>query len=350
MKINKKFLGCFMAVATGLYALSAYTADAADAADSTVTDTSVMNVVLPTSDAIDFCVDPYGLSVMESEMSLQELMENAPGLVTSSAAVIQNKGSAGVTISAEAYVTSTVDIKLAKTRAEAKSGNADLYLLISPAENIMGWNPVPVTEFSGDGSVVSGSAFQFYLESGTTGTNTTYSFMIDGYANPDSEIWEQIHKQQASLQISMKFTLEYDKNPEESSSEQPSSSTEEATTVTGGGTETTTSPDDPTKPVEEETTKDPLTHVVCNPDGTCTITIQKTKLNGKVPNMVTILYQGMWYDLYKFAYYEDIVESGSVYIISMSDFDMDFMDGEYPLQILDENNNVIYEDLSIIFK
>lgn len=343
MKINKEFLGCFLAVVFSIGSLSVYATDTGSGASGGSGGSSpVVSVILPTNNNLDFSIDPYGLSAMGSSQSLEELLKNPSGLVTSSAAKIQNTGEAGITVTGEVYLQSNMNITLAKTEAEAKVGNADLYLTISPKENTSGWKPIAVTKMVANGSSVSGDAFSFYLDK-RDGVNTTYEFVIDGYANPKCEAWQQMHEDSVTntIQLTMKFTIESDELPEESTevSSETSTTSGETTTTTSGGQQ----------PSEEETTKDPLTHVVCGEDGTCTITVQKAKLNRSEPSTIMILYAGIWYDLYDIGYYE-CTSSGDSYVISVRFFDLNQMQGEYPLQILDANNIVIFDDLAITFQ
>jgi hypothetical protein len=141
MKLNKKFLASFTALTMAVTPMAAF-ADA-DPVDSftiegsgtvTTLNTEIYNVILPTSDSIAFNVDPYGLLTLEAGSTLEDVVSGAAGTVTSSATAVVNKSSVGIDVGIQVYFdqasqtnVSNAAVKLG-TLAEAKAGDADLYL------------------------------------------------------------------------------------------------------------------------------------------------------------------------------------------------------------------------------
>jgi hypothetical protein len=151
MKLNKKFLASFTALTMAVTPMAAY-ADAANGTTSassitgtgyvSTLDTEIYNVVLPTSDSINFNVDPYGLldvAKSTTATSLKDVVSNAAGTVTSKATAVINKSSVGINVSVDVYLdnkdVSNSAVKLASSKEEAENGTADLYLVV---ENLSG--------------------------------------------------------------------------------------------------------------------------------------------------------------------------------------------------------------------
>jgi len=137
MKLNKKFLASFMAMTMVAAPMSAYADNYVITGTGNVTtlETKIYNVVLPTSDSIDFNVDPYGLTELEGEVSLDQLILSAGGMVTSSATAVINKSSMPLNISMELFFDNTAASNSAVTLAaldKVKANEGDLYLEVVP--------------------------------------------------------------------------------------------------------------------------------------------------------------------------------------------------------------------------
>lgn len=158
MKLNKKFLSCFMA-ATMMVSPAAVFADTVDVASGTVNgtgtvhyvNTKVYNIILPTDEALDFHIDPMGLLTINGTVDLATALSNAAAAetnVTSTATAIINKSSVPVTINVETSVhngnssysidtdVSAAAVKLVSKKEDVKTASnashAGLYLAITP--------------------------------------------------------------------------------------------------------------------------------------------------------------------------------------------------------------------------
>lgn len=176
MKLNKKFLSCFMA-ATMMVSPAAVFADTVDVASGTVNgtgtvhyvNTKIYNIILPTDEALDFSIDPMGLLSINGTTDLATALSNAaaaPTNVTSNATAIINKSSVPVTVNVETSInngnsTYSVDandvsaaaVNLVATKDDVKASNSDvshaaMYLAITPLSG----------GFFTTGSIVTGPA------------------------------------------------------------------------------------------------------------------------------------------------------------------------------------------------
>lgn len=262
MKLNKKFLSCFLAGTMVMAPMSAYAEPSTTiTGDGTVKDleTEIYNVILPTSSGIAFTVDPFGLLTTTNGTDLATVISNAAGSVTSSATAVVNKSSVDIDVSITSWVTvSGATLKMADTEAAAKS-SADLYLAIteisgasitavtagstslsgSATAGTLDHEMYPLTQsaISGGTLVTSkavavtkttsadvqaytkslANAAKAYSVSGGVATFDTskisdyaphsYVFVITGYANPESDVWKDLAKSGSELQLNMKFTL-----------------------------------------------------------------------------------------------------------------------------------------------
>lgn len=261
MKLNKRFLSCLLAGTMVMAPMAAYAGPSTTIEGTgTITDleTEIYNVVLPTSEGIQFSVDPFGLLSAADDTSLSEIVSNAAGSVTSSATAVINKSSVDINVSITSWLTvsgATVDV--ASSEAEAKDSK-DLYLAITElsgasvtsvttkaAVNMVSSDVIEKnmytlssasitggTELTGDAVAVTSttsdgvSAYtktlknmaDYYKLSGTAVVLEeddisdyaphSYVFVISGYANPDSDVWEDLAKADSKLSLNMKFTID----------------------------------------------------------------------------------------------------------------------------------------------
>lgn len=159
MKLNKKFLSCFMA-ATMMVSPAAVFADTVDVASGTVNgtgtvhyvNTKVYNIILPTDEALDFSIDPMGLLSINGTVDLATALSNAaaaPTNVTSKATAIINKSSVPVTVNVETSIhngnssysidtdVSAAAVNLVTTKTAVEVSNSDvshaaMYLAVTP--------------------------------------------------------------------------------------------------------------------------------------------------------------------------------------------------------------------------
>lgn len=112
MKLNKKFLSCFMAATMAATPFTAFAAEG-DVASNQIEgsgsveylNTEIYNVILPTSDAINFHVDPYGLLQIGNDgQALDKVISSEAGGVTSKATAVINKSSVPINVSVEVNV------------------------------------------------------------------------------------------------------------------------------------------------------------------------------------------------------------------------------------------------------
>lgn len=161
MKLNKKFLSCFMAATMMVSPATVFAADTVDVASGTVNgsgtvhyvNTQVYNIILPTDKALDFHIDPYGLlSMTGNDMSVSEALSNAAAAatnITSDATAVINKSSVPVNVAVEAMVhngdtanpvdsanPSAAAVKLVDDASKVKEASdasyAGVYLAITP--------------------------------------------------------------------------------------------------------------------------------------------------------------------------------------------------------------------------
>lgn len=285
MKLNKKFLACFMAATMAIAPMTAFGDSTSSQFDvnGTVTNTNLVayNVILPTSESVNFNVDPYGILNRGDGYGLDNVLTSIAsgeaGIVTSSATAIINKSSVDINVKISAYVTASgVTINLADSKQDAIDNSKDLYLAIA---NVSGATVsvtnaatfVQVANLTGDStdlvesvyvpsgnaiSVTGGtleltpaailanssssmteynniklnniaSAYQlsgtaFVLSEGAVNYNVgnSYAFAITGYANPKSDIWEKL-TDSGSLQLTLKFDISTDEIAGGSNSSDP---------------------------------------------------------------------------------------------------------------------------------
>ena len=341
MELKKRVLLCLVIAAMFILTLSVYATDDGNSVGARTTSTPVYSVVLPTT-GIDFSIDPYGLSAYAGTgKTLEEVLSNPPGLVTSAAATIENKSTVGVMVDTEVYLDSQADIRLAVTKEEARKGLADLYMEILPVGISKGWASTPVTVIS-DGTAQEGNRFSFSLEKAGD-PNSAYSFVVDGYANPYSAIWKNMTsvQPQETINLYMKFTFEYEEEEEETSQDETEeTSTEEVSTEeTSTGSETDT---DETN--NGETTTSSGSGNVDFKDGSFELLIKKTEVSSK-PTAIHLVYFSQSYNLAMYALVE-ITEEGDYYKISVQYFDATGMSGTCPLVVY-SGNTVIYDKATI---
>lgn len=136
MKLNKKFLSCFTAMTMVMAPMSVLADDTHSiTGDGSVQylETEKYNLILPTSECINFNVDPYGV-LSNGNGFLDDIVSKAAGTVTSSATAVINKSSVGLDVSIGLLFdyanASNSAVTLATSEAIAKAGDADLYLTV----------------------------------------------------------------------------------------------------------------------------------------------------------------------------------------------------------------------------
>lgn len=277
MKLNKKFLACFMAATMAIAPMTAFGDNASTQVDVdgvvTDVDTEQYNIILPTSENLQFNVDPYGILTRNDGDTLSDVLTSVAsgeaGIVTSTATAIINKSSVGINVQLSTYLTASgVTINLANNEEEAKSGTKDLYLAIAQVSGasvsittagaIVSGSSVWTTDLTGDSTklvqgvnAASGNAISvtggtlelsptaitatsssamttrniplkdmadayeltgtaFVLSEGAVAANinndNTFAFAITGYANPNSDVWENLTTA-GSLKLTMKFDI-----------------------------------------------------------------------------------------------------------------------------------------------
>lgn len=140
MKLNKKFLASFMALTMAAAPMSAYADPYSIQGTGTITilETEIYNVVLPTDKSIDFNVDPYGILTMQPGSTLDQVVSDAAGIVTSSATAVINKSSVPIDVSMQFYFDQSAAAPASNSAVSlgaldvVKAGNADLYLEVLP--------------------------------------------------------------------------------------------------------------------------------------------------------------------------------------------------------------------------
>lgn len=151
--MNKKRIAALIAASTML--LSALPINAAELKDSTNSQTStsagtvydwdktpIYKVTLPTSKALEFVVDPYGLTNLPASGSaVEDLIASASGTIfaaTGSGAVIKSKSSVPVAVGVKLYLTDTnaTPVTLVTSSALVGTGSAtNMYLAFVPSAN-----------------------------------------------------------------------------------------------------------------------------------------------------------------------------------------------------------------------
>lgn len=146
MKLNKKFISCFMAAAMAVAPMSAYADPVASGTitgdgEIAYTETEVYNVILPTTEALKFHVDPYGLLSVTDSDSLENVLSDSAlkGGVTSKATAVVNKSSMPIDVAVEVNVVSgdaMADVVLVSSpeavAAASVATGSGLYLAITP--------------------------------------------------------------------------------------------------------------------------------------------------------------------------------------------------------------------------
>lgn len=332
MERKKNILSCiFMLVAIFLLTLSVYATNGDNSMNVKTKSSQIYSIIVPVGDegSFDFTIDPYGLLTMgETGSTLEELLKNPPGLVTSDAITIENKMVSDVAVKISASLSpSSINIRLAKSEEEARSGMADLYLRMSTANSLELNKPAPVMVFGETGQT---EEIEFILEGTGNGKNSACSFVIDGYANPNSGIWTGIPSGKMGLNITYDFETIEDETTESSSEINSSDSSQ----ITTDPTEEITTKD----PTEQITTKDPSSEtttapketVAFDPDaGGFDISLDKTDLPA-APTKIMVKYKNKWYNAKQFGLVKIELEGGN-YKISVSDYSMP--PGVYDLQI-----------------
>lgn len=188
MKLNKKLLSCVLTASMIMAPMSALAADSKITGEGDVfgVEQKVYNVVLPTSQSIAFKVDPYGMLTAESGVSLDTVLSDAAGTVTSSATAIINKSSTDLNIAVETWF-DTANTALSNSAvslgalAEVEAGTKDLYLTIEHLSGAVLDTVVTgsATALTGDNlGVVSGFAFDIStaaLDLSTAAATTTHT-------------------------------------------------------------------------------------------------------------------------------------------------------------------------------
>lgn len=333
MEHKKSILSCiFMSVAVFLLTLSVYATSGDNSTNVKTNSSQIYSIIVPvgTEGSFDFTIDPYGLITMNgSGSTLEELLKNPPGLVTSDAITIENKMVSDVAVKISASLSpSSLNIRLAKSEDEARAGMADLYLRMSATNSLELGKPAPVMLF---GEIGQTEEIKFILEGAGTGKNSVCSFVIDGYANPNSGIWAGMPSGKMGINITYDFETIEDEITTENSSEISSSSSSEVTT---DPTEQITTKD----PTEQITTKDPTGEtttapketVIFDPDaGKFDVSLDKADIPA-APTKIMVKYKNKWYNVNQFGVVKIESEEGS-YKISVSNYSMP--SGTYDLRI-----------------
>jgi len=344
MERKKSVLACILISITMLFlALPTYATNGGSSPDSGTNPSPVISVTLPTM-GYKFTIDPYGVTAIEgSGKSLEEVMTNPLGLVTSEALEIKNTDTnAGVQVDVELSLSSQSQIKIAKTEEEAKSGQADLYLQILPTAGFADWAPTPVTVLE-DGSS-QGNQLSFHLEKSGE-EHDTYEYMIDGYANPNAEIWKTMASTQDTVDLNMKFTFkpdEVEETSEETPSETESSSEEEPSSEDSSDSSSESSSGEISSG-ETTTVPKPATDVNYA-NGTFELRIKKSEVSAK-PTAIHMVYLGKSYDLEYYSWVQ-IMEEGDEYRILVQEFEGAGAKGTCELVVY-AGNTVIYDEATI---
>lgn len=171
MKLNKKFLSCFMAATMVATPFTAFAADG-DVAGGEITgsgnvtylNTEIYNVILPTSDAINFYVDPYGLLQIDANGdALDNVTSGNAGGVTSKATAVINKSSVPINVGIEVNVYNNIGATSAAIALTDDASNVGKASTASDAGLCL-----QVVEYSG--AVTPAAAFL----TGAAGTTVTF--------------------------------------------------------------------------------------------------------------------------------------------------------------------------------
>ncbi len=339
--------GIFAIMSVCLLTLSVYATNGRNSVNVKANSPQIYRVVVPagTNGAFDFTIDPYGMTTIgASGQTLDKLLENPPGLVTSDAITIENKSASDVAVTIEATLSlpSGVNISLAKSENEARTGIADLYLKMSPVLSSGADNTIPDIVFTQIGQT---EKKEFTLEGAGAGKNCAYNFVVDGYANPNSKVWAGMTSQTISLDIVYSFK---DNSKDETSSEDSSgvttpSSSQTVTKDPSSETETkdpsgqTTTPPTPPDVKDDVEYKDDIQGF--------TMYINKTNLSA-TPTKICIIYKNKPYNLSQFGLV--VIESeGNNYKIAVSDYSIE--PGTYDLLVY-SGNTVIYDKAQLHVK
>ena len=177
MKLNKKFLSCFMAATMMVSPATVFAADTVNVASGTVNgsgtvhyvNTQVYNIILPTDKALDFHIDPYGLlSMTGPDMTVSDALSNAAAAatnITSNATAVINKSSVPVNVAVEAMVHNgdiTTPIDAANPSAAAVNLVDDVSDVMSASDASHAVLYLAITPISGASitSVTTGAATQ----------------------------------------------------------------------------------------------------------------------------------------------------------------------------------------------
>lgn len=332
--------GIFAILSVCLLTLSVYATNGANSVNVKTNSPQIYRVVVPagTNGIFDFTIDPYGVTTIgTSGQTLDKLLENPPGLVTSDAITIENKSASDVAVTIEATLSlpSGVNINLAKSENEARIGIADLYLKMSPAFSSGATSAIPDIVFTKIGQT---EKKEFTLEGAGAGKNSAYNFVVDGYANPNSKVWADMTSQTISLDIVYSFK---DNNKDETSSgdssgvttpssSQPVTKDPSSETSTKDPSGQTTTPSTPPDVKDDVEYKDDIQGFA--------LYIDKTNLSA-APTKICIIYKNKPYNLSQFG--RVVIESeGDNYKIGVSDYSIE--PGTYDLLIY-SGNTVIYD-------
>lgn len=229
MKLNKKFLSCFMAATMMVSPATVFAADTVDVASGTVNgsgtvhyvNTQVYNIILPTDKALDFHIDPYGLlSMTTPDITVSDALSNAAAAatnITSNATAVINKSSVPVNVAVEAMVhngntvnpvdtanASAAAVKLvddpSKVKEASDASYAGVYLAITPINGAsitslttgpasdvadLTLNAVNVANKTVTGAVFTLSDASFNLTNSTLLSDKAYAITSNGdAANP----------------------------------------------------------------------------------------------------------------------------------------------------------------------
>ncbi len=337
----------FAIMSVCLLTLSVYATNGKNSVNVKANSPQIYRVVVPagTNGAFNFTIDPYGMTTIgASGQTLDKLLENPPGLVTSDAITIENKSASDVAVTIEATLSlpSGVNISLAKSENEARTGIADLYLKMSPVLSSRTNNTIPDIVFTQIGQT---EKKEFTLEGAGAGKNSAYNFVVDGYANPNSKVWAGMTSQTIGLDIVYSFK---DNSKDETSSEDSSgvttpSSSQTVTKDPSSETQTkdpsgqTTTPPTPPDVKDDVEYKDDIQGF--------TMYINKTNLSA-TPTKICIIYKNKPYNLSQFGLV--VIESeGNNYKIAVSDYSIE--PGTYDLLVY-SGNTVIYDKAQLHVK
>lgn len=241
--MNKKRIATVIAAATMLLNVTPVMAAQPASGSATVSGSGTVNaydqtpiyvVTLPTANALDFTVDPYGLLDLASGSAINiDDLTNTGAIVSASgaAAVIRNESSVPITVSLTLTATQptanqAIDFKA--TGSEVATGTAaNMFLAIIPsaekADSASTYQAasyaIPATtapsradaKFKLDKAeyevINNGGSFAMQIVSGTSNYDAT-TFKVGGYVNPKADWTDFMSGKGSSVALSVVFSYE----------------------------------------------------------------------------------------------------------------------------------------------